>query len=64
MSTTVYLIETPKEIFWSHRKLDAQYKHLDFLYKDRARYKEMAEEKFNNYVKHSGKKIIKLEEVQ
>ena len=64
MSSTVYLIETSREVFWSNRKLDAQFHHVSFLYKDKARYKEMEEEKFNTYAKHSSKRIIRLEEVQ
>lgn len=58
----VYLVETPREIFWSERKLTSQYKHLDFLYKNRARYKEMPEVKFKSYCAGVKKRIIHLTE--
>ena len=62
MNGTVYSVETPKEVFYSNRKLDAQYKHLEYLYRDRARYKEMTQDQFNKYKESSKKKFIQLEE--
>lgn len=58
----VYVIETPKEIFWSDCKMDAQYAHVDFLYRDRARYKEVTPLKFRNMTQTTKKKVIHLEE--
>lgn len=60
----VHLVETPREIFWSNRKLTAQWKHIDFLYKDKARYKEMTEDKFKEYCNRVNKRVIRLEEVE
>ena len=37
----VYVVETQDKIFWSQRKLDATYKHTQFRYKDRVRYREV-----------------------
>lgn len=61
-TTTVYSVETPKEVFWSNRKMTAQWKHLEFLYRDRARYKEMTEDQFDRYKSSSKKKFIHLTE--
>lgn len=36
----LYLVETENEVFWSERKLDAAYKHVEFRY-GRAVYKEV-----------------------
>lgn len=42
----VYIIETPGEVFWSRSKIDATYRHVEFLYKDKARYKEVPSWRF------------------
>mgnify|MGYP003543810601 CR=1 FL=1 len=56
----VYIVETKKEVFWSKTKLDAQFKHIEFLYKDQARFKEMTEEAFKKYTEKLSKKVIEL----
>ena len=51
----LYVVETKKEVFVSERKLDAIYKHVEFLY-GAARYKEVLASKF-----HTDKKIVRLQ---
>lgn len=51
-----YIVETDKEVFYSPRKMDATYKHVEYLY-GRARYKEVERSK---YQFPEGKKRIKL----
>ena len=60
----IYVVETPRELFWSNRKINAQWKHIEFLYKDKARYKEFTEDKWSDYASKANKKLIQLEEVQ
>jgi hypothetical protein len=56
----IYLIETPKEIFWSDSKIDTIYRHVEFLYRDRAFYKEMDERRFSNLKKNTSKKVYRI----
>lgn len=55
---TVYFVETPTDIFWSRNKMEAQYKHVEFFWRDRAKYKEMSENKFKNYLGTKSKKKV------
>jgi len=56
----VYIIETPDEIFWSKRKQPVQYRHVDFLWRDRARYKEITAFKWGRLSATTKKKIWEL----
>lgn len=56
----VYFIETPRELYWSRRKLDVTYKHVEFLYRDKAKSKQMDEDRFKAYKGKSKKKVIHL----
>ena len=56
----VYLIETPEDIFWSKRKLTTQYKHCDFLWRDKAKYKEVVGAKFKALTQSTKKKLWEL----
>jgi predicted metal-binding protein len=59
---TMYLIETRENVFFSPRKMNRDYEHaLKFLFRDRARAKEMEEEAFKKYKEKSLKKFIELE---
>jgi len=57
---TIYYIETPREIWWSKRKMDVTFKHVEMLYKDKARSKQAEEDKFKRYIKKVDKKIYEL----
>ena len=57
----VYLIELPREIYWSSRKMTAAYHHVQYQYKDRARMKEMEAVQFSTYANHGSKKVTQLE---
>jgi hypothetical protein len=58
---SVYLIETKKEIFWSNRKLDRDWKHAtEFLYRDRAKAKEITEERFKKLKNNTPKKLYEI----
>lgn len=57
-----YYIETPKEIFWSYSKLDATYRHVEFLYRDRAKFKEMKSDRFRSYLKNTPKKAYEIKD--
>lgn len=61
MTESLYLIETKDHVWWSPRKLTAQYKHVEFLL-GRAKYKEMEKEQFLKYRSKSPKTFYKLEE--
>ena len=61
MQDKIYFIETPKEIYWSPRKLDVAYKHIEFLYRDKAKAKELPEDKFKSYQNRSKKKLVRLQ---
>lgn len=37
----IYVIETPNYILWSKSKMTAQYKHVEFMRRDRARFKSI-----------------------
>ena len=54
---TLYIIETPSNVYWSPCKMATQYRHVDFLWRDKARYKEMSEFRFKNYIR-STKKVV------
>lgn len=57
-----YYIETPREIFWSFSKMDATYKHIDFLYRDRAKFKEMKSDRFKSYLKNTPKNSYQIKD--
>jgi hypothetical protein len=59
-SSTVYLIETPKDIFWSRRKQATQYEHVKFLWRDKAFYREIPETKFIVIKSKTTKKVWEL----
>jgi hypothetical protein len=52
----VYTIETRDTLFWSDRKMDAAYKHIEFLY-GQARFGEMNKEDLLK----KGKKTIQIQ---
>jgi hypothetical protein len=52
----VYTVETKDTIFWSDRKLDATYKHVEFLY-GQARFGEMNKDD----LARKGKKLIQIQ---
>lgn len=52
----VYTVETRDTIFWSDRKMDATYKHVEFLY-GQARFGEMNKED----LLRKGKKTIQIQ---
>jgi hypothetical protein len=62
MEDMIYLVETPKEIFWSKRKMDTHAKHIEFLFRDKARYKVQKESLFQRYIRGTDKRVVKLEE--
>jgi hypothetical protein len=43
---SIYIVETPKEVFFSSEKIDAIYKHVEFR-RGQARYKEVLASRFN-----------------
>lgn len=52
----IYMIETKKEVFWANRKMDRDYRHAtEFLYRDKARTKEMPEARFKKFRNNSPK---------
>ena len=57
----MYIIETKDEVFYSERKLDVTFKHVEFLYRDNVRYKELTPEQFDKLKMRNKKKFIKLE---
>lgn len=52
----VYTVETRDTIFWSERKLDATYKHVEFLY-GQARFGEMNKDD----LVRKGKRLIQIQ---
>jgi len=52
----VYTVETRDTIFWSERKLDATYKHVEFLY-GQARFGEMHKDD----LVRKGKRLIQIQ---
>lgn len=58
--TTILIVETPDEIFWSKRAMDAQYRHMDFLWRDRAKYKEVSEFRFKKLAETTKKKVWEI----
>ena len=63
MDSKVYVIETKDEVFWSSRKLDIAYKHIEYLYRDRVRYKEFTKEQFAKMKVKNKKKFVELTEI-
>jgi hypothetical protein len=57
---TVYIVETPSEIFWSKRKMETQYRHMDFLWRDRAKYKELSEFRWAKLSSTTKKKVYEI----
>jgi hypothetical protein len=60
MNDIIYVVETPDEIFWSKRKLTTQFKHLEFLWRDRAKYKELTPVKWGQLKERTSKKVWEL----
>lgn len=59
----IYLIETKQEVFWSKRKMDRDYKHAtEFLYRDRAKAKEMQPKQFERFKRNTSKKLYEIVE--
>ena len=59
----IYLIETKQEVFWSKRKMDRDYKHAtEFLYRDRAKAKEMLPKQFERFKRNTSKKLYEIVE--
>lgn len=52
----VYTVETRDTIFWSDRKMDATYKHVEFLY-GQARFGEINKDDLAK----KGKKVIQIQ---
>lgn len=52
----VYIVETRDTIFWSDRKLDATYKHVEYLY-GQARFGEMNKDDLAK----KGKRLIQIQ---
>jgi len=63
--SNIYIIETKGEVFWSKRKMDRDYKHAtEYLYRDRAKAKEMAPKQFDRFKRNTGKKLYEIVEEQ
>lgn len=58
----VYCVETPTALYWSASKMTAQYRHVDFLWRDKARWKEFSEFKFKQYTKKLSKEVLEIKE--
>jgi hypothetical protein len=58
----IYLIDTKSHILWSSVKMKATYKHVEFLFRDRAKFKEVSSDQFNKLVRSTNKKMIEIEE--
>jgi hypothetical protein len=58
----IYLIDTKSHILWSSVKMKATYKHVEFLFRDRAKFKEVTSDQFNKLVRSTNKKMIEIEE--
>lgn len=59
----IYLIETKQEVFWSKRKMDRDYKHAtEFLYRDKARAKQMSPKQFDRFKRNTAKKLYEIVE--
>ena len=52
----VYIVETRDTIFWSDRKMDATYKHVEFLY-GQARFGEMNKDDLTK----KGKRLVQIQ---
>ena len=55
-----YVIETPKEVFWSKQKIDATYKHVEFLYRDKAKWREIPDQNWKRFQKNCNKKLWEI----
>jgi hypothetical protein len=54
----IFLIETPREVFWSPSKMDRDFKHaVEFLYRDKARAKQMTPRQFDKFKKQAPKTV-------
>lgn len=59
----IYIIDTKDAIFWSRRKMDRDFKHAcEFLYRDKARAKELTQKAFNRLKQSTPKKVIEIVE--
>ncbi len=58
----IYYVETPDSVFWSSRKMDVQYKHVEYLYRDKVKYKSCSKKLFNGLQSTSKKKFYELNE--
>jgi hypothetical protein len=59
-SAMMYYVETPTEVFYSRRKLDVQFKHIEYLWRDNARYKEVASHKWEQLLNITKKKTWEI----
>lgn len=57
----VFYIETPENIFWSTRKLDVTFKHVQFLFRDRAKLKVLKKSAMDRLLKNTQKKVTNME---
>jgi hypothetical protein len=61
--SNVYTIETKGEVFWSKRKMDRDWKHAtEYLYRDKARAKELTQAQFEKFKKNTSKKFYEIVE--
>ena len=60
LTKLVYVVETPDEIFWSERKMETQYKHIEFLWRDKARFKELTRNQWRLLKKRTKKRIWEI----
>jgi hypothetical protein len=59
----VYIVETRKEVLWSRRKMTTQYLHAtEFLYRNKAKYREVSMKKLNQMKQYTDKKFIEIQE--
>lgn len=56
----VYIIETPKEVFWSYKKMDTTYKHVEYLYRDKAKYRELEGARWKKFKSQTKKSIYEI----
>lgn len=53
----MYCVETPTELWYSGSKIDATYKHIQFLYRDRAKYFEISDKDFESLRRGTRKSV-------
>lgn len=58
----VYIIDTKDHILWSENKMTATHQHVLFLFKDRAKFKELSSSQFKNLKAVSRKKFIHMDD--